>query len=201
MSPLFQRLRRKRAFTLIELLVVIAIIAILAAILFPVFAQAREKARSASCLSNGKQLGTGIMMYVQDYDEVYPARNVADANWPVMVQPYIKNRDVFKCASNPQARLSEFDPAGVMHGGLGLATVNATTLQQYKNLKGFVPPRSYAINPRMSGIDPTTPVPMASVNAPADKILLAELRDQPWNDYGAPWWNGPGNWTQRLCRS
>lgn len=62
----------KNAFTLIELLVVVAIIAILAAILFPVFAQAREKARQASCLSNLKQLGTAAMMYVQDYDETYP---------------------------------------------------------------------------------------------------------------------------------
>src|SRR5215207_2591903 len=62
----------RRGFTLIELLVVIAIIAILAAILFPVFAQAREKARSASCLSNIKQLGLTLQMYAQDYDEIYP---------------------------------------------------------------------------------------------------------------------------------
>ncbi|MCS6831601.1 MAG: DUF1559 domain-containing protein, partial [bacterium] len=59
----------RRAFTLIELLVVIAIIAILAAILFPVFSQAREAARKSSCLSNTKQFGTGILMYAQDYDE------------------------------------------------------------------------------------------------------------------------------------
>src|SRR5437879_6461586 len=63
---------KRRAFTLIELLVVIAIIAILAAILFPVFAQAREKARGAACLSNGKQMGIGLMMYAQDYDERLP---------------------------------------------------------------------------------------------------------------------------------
>src|SRR5258707_10293439 len=62
----------RRAFTLIELLLVIAIIAILAAILFPVFAQARDKARQASCLSNMKQIGMGAMMYSQDYDEIMP---------------------------------------------------------------------------------------------------------------------------------
>src|SRR4028119_34289 len=64
----------RSAFTLIELLVVIAIIAILAAILFPVFAQAREKARQASCVSNLRQIGTALLMYVQDYDETYPNR-------------------------------------------------------------------------------------------------------------------------------
>jgi prepilin-type N-terminal cleavage/methylation domain-containing protein len=72
--------RRRNAFTLIELLVVIAIIAILAAILFPVFAHAREKARQTSCLSNAKQLGTATMMYVQDYDETYPKAEFVDQN-------------------------------------------------------------------------------------------------------------------------
>ena len=72
MSDSTYRSAKRSAFTLIELLVVIAIIAILAAILFPVFAQAREKARSASCLSNVKQIGLGAMMYTQDFDEAYP---------------------------------------------------------------------------------------------------------------------------------
>lgn len=87
---------RYKGFTLIELLVVIAIIAILAAILFPVFAQAREKARQTSCLSNNKQIGLGVLMYSQDYDEMYPlgAYNT-DPTLPVMmwydfVEPYIK---------------------------------------------------------------------------------------------------------------
>ena len=96
---------KRRAFTLIELLVVIAIIAILAAILFPVFAQAREQARKTSCLSNLRQLGTGHMMYVQDYDETY-ALNVLevpgqtywyDMAWNRNVQPYIKNLQIMNC--------------------------------------------------------------------------------------------------------
>ena len=96
--------RTQSGFTLIELLVVIAIIAILAAILFPVFAQAREKARQTSCLSNTKQMGLGLMQYVQDYDETFPtayfhrAFNPASGgtvggyvHWSFLIQPYVKN--------------------------------------------------------------------------------------------------------------
>jgi prepilin-type N-terminal cleavage/methylation domain-containing protein len=96
--------RSRAAFTLIELLVVIAIIAILAAILFPVFAQARERARQISCVSNMKQLGLAVMMYAQDYDETYPlTANYGVAPdptiWPEALQPYIKNQGVFNCPS------------------------------------------------------------------------------------------------------
>ena len=97
----------KRGFTLIELLVVIAIIAILAAILFPVFARAREKARQASCSSNEKQLSLAMIMYAQDYDEkpplVYddglgaPSRQI----WAEKVAPYVKNMQVYVCPSGP----------------------------------------------------------------------------------------------------
>lgn len=88
----------RRGFTLIELLVVIAIIAILAAILFPVFAQAREAARKSSCLSNQKQIGLGILMYAQDYDEaIVPWLAPSDGTpassriWCTLLQPYIRN--------------------------------------------------------------------------------------------------------------
>jgi prepilin-type N-terminal cleavage/methylation domain-containing protein/prepilin-type processing-associated H-X9-DG protein len=94
---------RSRGFTLIELLVVIAIIAILAAILFPVFARAREAARSTSCKSNLKQITTAVAMYVQDYDEILPhggnSSPVIPSRWYHLTDPYIKNAGVLKCPS------------------------------------------------------------------------------------------------------
>ena len=108
----------RRGFTLIELLVVIAIIAILAAILFPVFARAREKARQTSCLSNVKQMGLALMMYVNDYDEVLPGASITGESgtmprpvtgnpgslygsslWPDMLHPYAMNLQLYKCPS------------------------------------------------------------------------------------------------------
>jgi prepilin-type N-terminal cleavage/methylation domain-containing protein/prepilin-type processing-associated H-X9-DG protein len=94
--------RRIRAFTLIELLVVIAIISILAAILFPVFARARENARRASCMSNLKQIGLGVLMYTQDYDENYPITftSTPSAVWYTMLFPYVKSTQLFRCPSD-----------------------------------------------------------------------------------------------------
>jgi prepilin-type N-terminal cleavage/methylation domain-containing protein/prepilin-type processing-associated H-X9-DG protein len=99
--------RRYPGFTLIELLVVIAIIAILAAILFPVFARAREKARQTACLSNVKQLSLAVMMYTQDYDEMLiPSRQWSGGTppptaliWPAYLAPYVKNTQIFICPS------------------------------------------------------------------------------------------------------
>jgi prepilin-type N-terminal cleavage/methylation domain-containing protein/prepilin-type processing-associated H-X9-DG protein len=102
--------RIRNGFTLIELLVVIAIIAILAAILFPVFAQARERARGISCLSNMKQTGVATLMYVQDYDETFPMNlyfgfepfPCVFSAWTAII-PYSKNTQLYACPSNPTA--------------------------------------------------------------------------------------------------
>jgi len=126
--------QRGHGFTLIELLVVIAIISILAAILFPVFARARENARRASCMSNLKQIGLGVMMYVQDYDEDYPLNwqskvsmgapwttlsskadftSSSSVFWPLFIQPYTKSEQVFYCPS------STYDSSGT-YGNYGV---------------------------------------------------------------------------------
>lgn len=102
-------MKRRSGFTLIELLVVIAIIAILAAILFPVFAQARAKARAASCLSNTKQLSLGIAMYSQDYDEKLPILGVLAENrgrWMWQIIPYVKNNQIF---TDPDTPTNQYD--------------------------------------------------------------------------------------------
>ena len=97
----------RKAFTLIELLVVIAIIALLAAILFPVFARARENARKSSCANNVKQLGLGIAQYVQDYDEQYPygtprgGTGFRGTGWAGMIYPYVKSPQVYGCPNDP----------------------------------------------------------------------------------------------------
>ena len=98
-------MRRVRGFTLIELLVVIAIIAILAAILFPVFARAREKARQTSCLNNVKQLQLAILMYIADYDDTFCLGQNYDSGdgtayrWYVLIDPYVKNKQAWVCPS------------------------------------------------------------------------------------------------------
>ncbi len=101
--PVFTKPQRS-AFTLIELLVVIAIIAILAAILFPVFARARENARRSSCQSNVKQILLGVIQYTQDFDEKYPPAYNTQANpnlhWFDVVQPYLKSKQIFTCPSD-----------------------------------------------------------------------------------------------------
>ncbi len=151
--------RPQTGFTLIELLVVIAIIAILAAILFPVFAQAREKARQITCVSNEKQIDLAVLMYAQDYDETYPIAWGQYGAWYETVDPYIKAG--VKAGASFDATLkgvwhcpSDYDTAGV----------------------------SYAANSMIMGggsaewgIGPYPAKTLSAVNAPADCVLAAEL--------------------------
>jgi len=185
--------KTRQAFTLIELLVVIAIIAILAAILFPVFAQAREKARQASCISNFKQGALGIMMYMQDYDEAFPVMTAEygvwtpqpNWAWGQMVFPYIKNWQIHRCPSNGTATEAvvsegatnpltrEFNYA--LHSGLGFNYMHLT-------------PFTTAVGP--AGGNLFSPQTNAAVGQPAATIMLA---DSIWDKAGtAP--AGGGNW-------
>lgn len=115
---------RRKAFTLIEILVVIAIISVLAAILFPVFARARENARRASCQSNLRQLALGFMQYMQDYDERTPLRHGAAPSlvtaqtpygWADSLQPYLKSTQIFKCPSESGAVSDDPREVGYTH--------------------------------------------------------------------------------------
>ena len=205
--------RVRSGFTLIELLVVIAIIAILAAILFPVFAQAREKARQSSCQSNMKQIALGIIQYQQDYDETYPMRfynakkaatYVPPANkaanecqageceyWSQAIQPQVKNVDVFKCPSNTGNQYG--------YGGNGTWDLTAKKNGSFEYDNNFtntlVPSADYAINPRITDTFSTAgvlqggiPAPKAnaSVNAPASTILLTEAKVYSTATNGVP---------------
>jgi prepilin-type N-terminal cleavage/methylation domain-containing protein/prepilin-type processing-associated H-X9-DG protein len=178
------------AFTLIELLVVIAIIAILAAILFPVFAQARAKARQTACLSNQKQLGLAVMQYVQDYDETYPVNNqtygadtsVVIASWVRHIQPYVKNYDVFRCPDTPQP-----DDVQTIYG-IGGTTADAVKVSRRSlGANGAV---VYAAN---GGASPQA-ISEASVGKPAELPLIADSSSLIFNDPRYilfAGWNGP----------
>jgi prepilin-type N-terminal cleavage/methylation domain-containing protein/prepilin-type processing-associated H-X9-DG protein len=162
------RTPRNAGFTLIELLVVIAIIAILAAILFPVFAQARESARKTSCLSNMKQLGTATTMYIQDYDGHYPLAWYATPQYgfDVVLFPYVKNYQVYECPSN---KVTPRFWKGYPANGLGPI------------------PGSYAMNADISALDDKgrrvlpsgerTGVTEAALANPAETILMTEIWD------------------------
>lgn len=184
----------KSGFTLIELLVVIAIIAILAAILFPVFAQAREKARQVSCLSNIKQLGLGIMMYTQDYDEMFPIHaywendwNTAEGKakyWQGRVLPYIKNLGIFRCPSD----------AGGSAATTGGGDAGTRVSYAFNSIVG-----TDQVQGEMRGIIMAVPswapssVPgqsLAAVGRPAESVMLGEQHTGDVASNAARWWWG-----------
>ncbi len=156
---------RTAGFTLIELLVVIAIIAILAAILFPVFAQARSKARQTSCLSNVKQIATATMMYAQDYDETLVPLTIGGLNgvplstYPALLDPYIKNRQAWNC--------------------LEVSGTNSSNTTAATRTYGFNPQvaRSFAFFPLIA--DPGT-FSLAQAEYPAELILMGDALRQAY---------------------
>ncbi len=147
---------KRQGFTLIELLVVIAIIALLAAILFPVFAKAREKARQTTCLSNMKQLGVAVTMYTQDYDETQMGYVNSSSNyWPQELSPYVKARAVWLCPDFSQ--------------GLG-TSLNSST---------------YGVNSHVVNSINGTPAPLtlSAYTRPSGVMLMA---DSEWANTGSP---------------
>jgi len=178
---------RKSGFTLIELLVVIAIIAILAAILFPVFSTAREKARQTSCASNMKQLGLATIQYTQDYDECYMQGNVPYAayvssgynqqdapghGWAGQIYPYVKATGAFVCPSDTtqivpgNTVIDDWDETAGAFGGVNAGVCG-----------GQLYVISYAINQNIADGVATTngPFPLSSFDAPTATILYFEI--------------------------
>jgi len=166
--------RASNAFTLIELLVVIAIIAILAAILFPVFAQAREKARAISCLSNEKQIGLGVLQYQEDYDEKNPGGlngYGSGSGWAGQIYPYVKATRVFLCPSD-----TGDTQAGVVNTFAAVPVVSPGPGGPYRA-------SSLALNSNAGLPNPTSQnctnsgdsYPIAKYNSPASTVLVFEV--------------------------
>lgn len=178
----------RKGFTLIELLVVIAIIAILAAILFPVFARARENARRTSCQSNNKQIALGFIQYYQDYDERFPMNkdpNGAGTHWANgSLQPYLKSKQILRC---PNDSSTEF---------AGGADADATSprVTSYV-LNGLLLYNPDAADGKGGSLGSIVAHHLAGVPSPSQVILLAEAperNNQDRNYFHSFWWSNTG---------
>ncbi|HZO88379.1 MAG TPA: DUF1559 domain-containing protein [Chthonomonadaceae bacterium] len=198
---------RRCAFTLIELLVVIAIIAILAAILFPVFAQAREKARQTSCLSNLKQTGLAVQMYVQDYDETFPKAEFWNSSTPfsnyymwssqLCIQPYIKNKDIYRCPSDSFSAGHDAAYYGLPPNREPVPiTYLANAISPFWPMWGVDNPQGlFTFGPEFGGVQ-VGATALAAVAAPADMVMLSEGRKEYYDSlYGCgQWLNNEIDW-------
>ncbi|WP_218025618.1 DUF1559 domain-containing protein [Capsulimonas corticalis] len=174
---------KRTGFTLIELLVVIAIIAILAAILFPVFAKAREKARQITCASNEKQIGLGILQYNQDYDEMFPMLHYNDGagqevRWFDAVSPYIKNGQIYTGSGHYSGA------GGIWHCPSTAADQPATYGANYDLFRDGQP---YIGTATVQGI--------SVLDAPADTVIVAEKGQNDGNSSWLQFQTWEGNWT------
>ena len=155
-------MQRKKGFTLIELLVVIAIIAILAAILFPVFAQAREKARATSCLSNEKQIGLAFVQYTQDFDEYYPSTAQYGTGWLHTIYPYVKSYGVFQCPDDTFPLPTSY------------ITLPADTIKVSYTANSYIMSTNNGETYNIGGNDMGIPYALAKLDAPSNSVLIYE---------------------------
>jgi prepilin-type N-terminal cleavage/methylation domain-containing protein/prepilin-type processing-associated H-X9-DG protein len=196
-----RRTHRQYGFTLIELLVVIAVIVIVAAILFPVFSAAREKARQVSCISNIQQLGKATMLYAQDYDETYPLGLISCSNdgyfwttwndqssdracsgfqltWMDLLYPYVLNWNIYHCPSTEFAHALNFAPTGTprdrVEYSYGVSYYFSRLYNSYANT-WHQPPTT---RPTLS---------MAEVVRPEEKVYLADSAGSPGGLTPYPW--------------
>ena len=169
---------RRKGFTLIELLVVLAIISLLASILLPLFATVRDKARQSACSSNMKQIGLGLLQYLQDYDEHYPCGLVVNpttnpfggTGWAGQLMPYVKNSQIFTCPSDPYVPPDGRDTA--MSYAYNLALTRADTYANLCTVTGFP-----TASPPLLGIGCSA----VKMTAPTRTVFLMEISGVPAN--------------------
>ncbi len=178
----------RNGFTLVELLVVIAIIAVIAALLFPVFGSARRKGWQTFCVSNQRQIGNALALYLQDFDATYPnyrfeplgsqqAGDFEKNSWRSAIAPYLQNIEVMRCPANPDNRTLSQDPKFP----ISYAANRALNPRDYP--LPLTPPARYATGSGIFGNDLSPGVKMAAIVHPAECIAVVEIARLPYSDF------------------